>query len=92
MSSFIQWACINNEKGLIDRNKLLCYYTWLLDPGVINREKSKLQDTDVQLGRVNQSGNIAYNMETGDNIVQHFKNYYKSEFKVFQYKDANLAM
>lgn len=41
--------CINKEKVLIGRKRLIDYYIQLLNLVVVNREKSKLQVINVQV-------------------------------------------
>lgn len=64
--------CINKEKVLIGRKRLIDYYIQLLNSVVVNREKSELQVTNVQVSsKVNLSVDVAQNMEDGDNSLSH---------------------
>lgn len=60
--------CINKEKVLIGRKRLIDYYIQLLNLVVVNREKSKLQVINVQVSsKVNLFVDVVQNMEDGDN-------------------------
>lgn len=60
--------CINKEKVLICRKRLIDYYIQLLNLVVVNREKSELQVINVQVSsKVNLFVDVVQNMEDGDN-------------------------